>query len=495
MGNLGRGLVVLGLVVGAGCGSKREPAKETHDAKAKPAADAGATATPTREVWSATLILVNELRDLVITFERTGDAWTASMLVPSVTKKTLPLSDVHLEPERIAFTLEKPGLPETAWEHYELTRAKDAGEASGMLSGAVVIEMARLGAGEAPHSVVRRPQTPQPPFPYQARDVVVDAPDGGKLAGTLTVPEGTGPFPAVLLISGSGQQDRDENIYGHRPYLILADRLTRDGFVTLRLDNRGTGKTTGDLGTLDTEIDDGVASVAFLKAQPEVDAARIGLIGHSTGGMVAPHVAVKTHAIAFIVSLAGPSVTGAELVPLQLEIAGRAAGTPEDELQKALEQQRKVSAAAVRGEAKAALTEMATAEMAAGLGREPTAAEVEAAIAQPLAEVTAPWTLSFFRLDPRAAWRQLEIPVLFVVGEKDTQVPADVNVKTLEESVTKPTLLTAKKLPGLNHLFQHAGSGFQDEYGTIEETFDPATLDVIATWLHEQATVGLDKPE
>ncbi len=276
--------------------------------------------------------------------------------------KEFPLSHVTYDAEHIAFTFEKPGQPESTWETYDLTRKAGDRVASGTMTiggGSIVTKMTRLAEGEAPHAYVR-PQTPVPPFPYASREVVVDAPDGAKLAGTLTLPPGEGPFPAVLFWSGSGQTDRDESVFGHKPFLVLADKLTRAGFATLRLDDRGTGKTIGDVKTLDTEVDDASAAVDFMKKTKELDLKRLGMLGHSTGGMVLAKAAAKTERLAFLVSLAGVAMTGAELIPLQLEAAGRASGAPDDQIKVGVEAQRKVGVAMMKDEAavKAALVDI-----------------------------------------------------------------------------------------------------------------------------------------
>lgn len=489
----------LALLVAVGACSKGADPASAPAAPVAPVIDAapGAAIAPTvsaREVWSATIVLPTQLRDLVITFAPAADGWTATMDIPELSVTGIALVDVALGPEAITFTIPKPKAPKESWERYSLTRAPGAGAARGLGhigNVTLPIRMVRLADGEAPRSAIPRPQTPRPPFPYAAREVTIDAPDGGKLAGTLTIPAGAGPFPAMLLLSGSGQQDRDETIFGHKPYFIIADRLSRNGFAVLRMDDRGTGKTVGAVGSLDTEIADGGAAIAFLKAQPEIDPARIGIMGHSVGGMVAPNVAVATHGVAFIVSLAGPSVSGAELVPLQLEITGALTHAPAEALAEQVEMQRRIGAAVGKGEAaiKATFVELFTAPMAKALGRAPTPAELDQAIAPRLKAVLEPWTLSFFKLDPRVAWRQLTVPVLLIIGDKDTQVPADINIKTLEETLAPAAraLLTAKKLPGLNHLFQHAQTGLVDEYALSEETFDPSALDLITSWLVAQA--------
>jgi pimeloyl-ACP methyl ester carboxylesterase len=447
----------------------------------------GSAAVPapkdTSERWSASIVLGANIRDFVVRFDH-GATTTAAL--EGLTKEPLPLADVTLEADRIAFTLEKPKAPKETWEHYTLTRARDKASGTGIVAGTTLrIAMVKLGPTEAPHSAFPRPQTPKPPFPYSSREVIVEAPDGGKLAGTLTLPSIT-PAPAVLLWSGSGQQDRDETIFGHKPFLIIADRLTRAGFAVLRLDDRGTGTTVGALGTLRTEIADAGAAFDFLTKQKEVDVKRAGMIVHSTGGMVGPNVALA-HPVSFIVSLAGVAIPGRDLVLLQQQVAAKAAGATVPPEQVA--QQKAIGEATLGGpeKVKKVLSDLASTQLAKSLGHDPTPEEIEQAIAQPLAEVTQPWTLSYFTIDPREAWRKLSIPVLLVVGDLDTQVPAGPTIAALLGAHAKTSAVTAKKLPGLNHLFQHAKTGLTDEYLEIEESFDPAALGIITTWLVDVA--------
>jgi pimeloyl-ACP methyl ester carboxylesterase len=455
--------------------------KSTGSDPSKPAGSTpGSAAAPATERWAATLVVNTNFQDFVVEFSRAGDTWSAVR----EDNRRVVFSNVTFAPDRIEFTFGKPGAPPA--ERYTLTRANDA-EAKGTAAignAELPIKMVRLAAGEAARSAFARPQTPKGPFPYDEREVEVAAPDGGTLAGTLTLPRGaSAPAAAVLLWSGSGQQDRDETIYGHKAFAIFADRLTRKGLVVLRLDDRTTGKTVGAAGTLDTEIDDAGAAIDFLKAQKEVDPKRIGMLAHSTGGMVAPNVALK-HPVAFIASLAGVAIPGRDLVPLQKQIASDITGVPWNPDQR--EVQIAIGDAAAKGadEIKRVLIATIEPRLEKALGREPTPEELQLAIAGPLAEATQPWPMSFLRMDPRVAWKKLSIPVLLVVGDKDTQVPADVTIKALTESHAKPELVTTHKLPGLNHLFQHAPkTGLSDEYLWIEETFDEAALDTVVTWV------------
>ncbi len=468
-------------VCALGCGTRSgdAPAKGSASSTGAPAAPVEAT-----ERWSASIVVGANIRDFVVRFSP-GPKTTAAL--EGLSKAPLPLANVTLTADRIEFTLEKPKAPKETWERYELVRTGDRANGTGTVAGSTLpIAMVKLAAGEAPRSAFARPQTPKPPFPYDAREVVVDAPDGGKLAGTLTRPKATTPAPAVLLWSGSGQQDRDETIYGHKPYLIIADRLTRAGFAVLRLDDRAAGTTVGKVGTLHTEIEDAGAAIDFLKIQKDVDPERIGMVVHSTGGMVGPNVALA-HPVAFIVSLAGVAIPGRDLVLLQQQIAAAAMGVAVPPEQVAI--QKAIGEAALEGpdKVKKVMTEAVVAQMQKVLGHVPTPAEIDQAIAQPLAEATAPWTISYFTIDPRVAWKKLSIPVLLVVGELDTQVPADPTIEALVGAHAKKAQVTTKKLPGLNHLFQHAKTGMTDEYLTIEESFDPATLELITAWLVEHA--------
>lgn len=442
------------------------------------------------ETWSGTLLLGFEMRDIVVTFTGTGaaDKWTATLAVPDAKVTGLPLTDVALDAGSIKFTLAKPDAPQ-ANEHYELARTGES--AIGALAigpQRFYVKLVHLKAGEAPRPGIARPQTPKPPYPYTEREVTIDAPEAGKLAGTLTIPSGTGPFPAVVLITGSGQQDRDETILRHRPFRILADRLTRDGFVVLRTDDRGVGSTEGTPGSLETDFGDARAAFEWLGKQKEVDPKRVGLLGHSIGGLIAPTVAARTGKVAFIVSLAGPGVPGGELIATQIEAMLVASHVPQPAAAKVADQQRKVAAAVIKGDPKAIKLALRTShvESAKALGQPvPDDAALDKLVEQSLPSATNPWVTGLFKTDPAAAWRKVKCPVLAVNGEKDLQVAPDTNLSAIAKAAAAGGNkdVTTKKQPGLNHLYQHADTGLIDEYGVIEESFDPATLDLIATWM------------
>jgi fermentation-respiration switch protein FrsA (DUF1100 family) len=330
-------------------------------------------------------------------------------------------------------------------------------------------------------SEVRRPQTPKPPFPYVSEEVAyASRAKGVQIAGTLTLPEGDGPFPAVLLITGSGPQDRDETLLGHKPFLVLADDLTRRGIVVLRVDDRGVGASTGNQAT---------ATSDFLKGHRRIDPRRIGLIGHSEGGLIAPIVATRSPDVAFITLLAGTGVPGDRILSSQLILILKASGADEATIRRSSEAQTRYLAIAQEVEdpkqaaekLKAASEEIAKA-LPEAERKAMTEADPEGAR---LAVLTTPWFRYFLRFDPGPTLSKVRCPVLAINGEKDTQVPAKENLEAIERALKSGgnDRVTTRELPGLNHLFQPCNTGAPSEYATIEETFSPAALRVIGDWI------------
>jgi hypothetical protein len=312
-----------------------------------------------------------------------------------------------------------------------------------------------------------------------------------EIGGTLTLPAGPGPHPAVLLITGSGSQDRDETLFGHKPFWVIADHLTRKGIAVLRVDDRGIGKTTGDplTATVEDHVTDAEAGVAFLKTQPEIDPKRIGLIGHSEGGVIAPVVAAKSSDIAFLVSLAGPAVSGAELNPMQVRAlleAGKAPPAIVDEIVAGQESLMKLLVAdAPEKELQDAVKALAKVAVKLTPGVNPDDVEAQKTTAREMIPLLSPWFRSWAKLDPALHLAKLEVPILIMIGEKDLQVPAGPNLEQAKAALAGNPKLRAEQLPGLNHLFQTATVGTMDEYVTISETFNPAALELMTQWLVE----------
>ncbi len=327
----------------------------------------------------------------------------------------------------------------------------------------------------------RRPQNPVKPYPYREEEVSYDnKAQGVTLAATLTIPPGKGPFPAVLLIVGSGPNDRDESLMGHKPFLVLSDYLTRKGIVVLRADKRGVGKSTGNLATA-TIADfatDAEAGVAYLKTRSEVDPHNIGLVGHSEGGAIAPMVAARDPDAAFIVLMAGPGVPGDELLPQQELLLLEASGMGHEAAEKKVEKNRALFTLIEREKDDAVLDKELRARLAAD-------AVPEARVGAAVKQLTSPWFRYFLSYDPATALRKVTCPVLALNGEKDLQVPPAQNLPAIRAALTAGgnKHFEVDEMAGLNHLFQSAKTGAPSEYAEIEETMSPVAMEKIASWI------------
>ncbi|MGH9535719.1 MAG: alpha/beta hydrolase family protein [Terriglobales bacterium] len=320
-----------------------------------------------------------------------------------------------------------------------------------------------------------RPQEPKPPFPYRSINVTVPSTGGIRLAGTLTVPPGRGPFPAAILIAGSGPNARNEDAFGHKIFLVLADALTRHGLAVLRMDKRGIGQSGGNYATatMADYAQDVAADFAFLRKRNGIDPHKIGLIGHSEGGEIAPMVAANHPQIAFVVILAGPAMPGTDIVVDQIRALATARGVPPARVARAAQLERiYVQAIASAPTLNAAPGAVRAAVAAGKLPR--------AILKHP--RITSEY-YGVLRFDPEPYLRRLRCPVLALNGSKDTQVPAAVNVPALRAALKNDPHATVVELPGLNHLFQPAKTGLPSEYASIALTFSPAALQRIERWL------------
>lgn len=340
---------------------------------------------------------------------------------------------------------------------------------------------------------VKRPQNPQKPYPYLEEEVTFENKQAGfTLAGTLTMPKTGGPFTAVILISGSGAQDRDETIFNHKPFLVLADHLTRQGYAVLRYDDRGTAKSKGSRATATTQdfAQDTEAAVDYLKTRKEIDSRRIGLLGHSEGGLVAPMLAAQNK-VAFIIMLAGPGVTGEDILLAQIEALSRLAGENDQAIKENLAVQKNIFAI-LRSEPD---NEKAVPVLRQTLQaiREKKSAEEQKAMSDQvidmqIKQLTSTWYRYFLTYDPRPALKKVTCPVLALNGEKDAQVPPKQNMPEIDKALKAGgnRNYTVKELPGLNHMFQTSKSGAVSEYAQIEETMSPTALTIISDWLKQQ---------
>jgi fermentation-respiration switch protein FrsA (DUF1100 family) len=328
----------------------------------------------------------------------------------------------------------------------------------------------------------KRPQEPVAPFPYHEEEVTfTNKQDNITLSGTLTLPSVKGSFPAVVLISGSGAQNRDEEVLGHKPFLVLADHLTRKGIAVLRFDDRGVGKSGGDHKSA-TSADfskDVLAAVNYLLSRKEIDKNKIGLIGHSEGGMIAPMVAAEEKKIAFIVLLAGPGLKGSDLLLLQSKALLKANGEDDSSIEKinAINKQAYMLAGVEpRDSAYAQVLRLIK-------DAEPDENNAKAQVNLLLS----PWMKYFLQYDPVIALGKVKCPVLAINGDKDLQVCAQENLQGIQAALKAGgnTNCTVKTFTGLNHLFQQCTTGLPGEYAKIEETISPLVLNEVGEWIKE----------
>jgi len=341
--------------------------------------------------------------------------------------------------------------------------------------------------------IIIRKQEPTKPYPYYTEEVKFkNINDNITLAGTLTLPAKEGVFPVVILITGSGPQNRDEEIMGHKPFLIIADHLTRNGIAVLRYDDRGTAESEGKFGFATTQdfATDVMAAINYLKTRKEINKKQIGLIGHSEGGIIAPMVAAKSKDVNFIVLLAGTGIRGNELLLLQQELIGRAEGASEEELKKAKETNTAAFDIILNNDnaelIKSKLTEFMT-QVVKDLpeSEKPQGTKEADLVKQQVAQITSPWMLYFIKYNPSLVLKDVKCSVLALNGDKDLQVPSKVNLEAIKNGLQKGgnKNVTTKELPGLNHLFQECTTGSPTEYANIEQTFSPIALNEISDWI------------
>lgn len=436
--------------------------------------------------WNGDLTLPGQELPVVFEFSPQADGgWNGHLLSPSQTDQQIPLTSVLLQDRNLTVSADIIGGT------YRGRLSSSGRSIKGEWTQGPLKTPLDLEYSDQPFAY-DRPQTPKAPFPYTSEEVRIPHPQGGhELAGTLTFPKNPArPLAAVALITGSGPQDRDETIAGHKPFAVIADYLTRRGHAVLRYDDRGVGGSTGSFEhgtTLDFASDAG-AAVDFLKTRPEIDPRRIGLLGHSEGGLIAPIVASqRPEDIAFLILLAGPGLRGDQILLTQSRAIGEASGvspailTLNQQFSKALYEvltqpnpdPARVSELGQRFEEE--VKNLAPADLKALENLGPI-------IEQQLKQVESPWFSNFLALDPDGYLRKVRCPVLALNGKKDLQVLADLNITAIAAAIP-PNQLTSRALPDLNHLFQKASTGLPAEYATLEETISPSVLKLIGDWI------------
>ncbi len=439
--------------------------------------------------WEGKLkISAISLRFVLKIFKNADGTNGALLDSPDQNTNNIPVGSVTLTDDSLKFD-----VPTKKGNYYGKIQ-KDSMIAIGKWNQAQMSLPLNLKKVEKP-TELKRPQTPHAPFPYKTEDIVFDNPAANiKLAGTLTIPNGEGKFPAAVMVTGSGAQDRDETIFNHKPFLVIADYLTLNGIAVLRYDDRGVAKSKGNFASATTAdfTTDAISAVEYLKTRSEIDGKKIGIIGHSEGGMIAPMAAANTDNVAFIVLLAGPGLTGKDLLVLQTGLILKAEGTDQEKLDKSIKFSKEAFEIVVSSPdsltAYKKLEEM-YAKYFESLpdSEKKNYGNSEAMFKQNVKTLLSPWFRFFLKYDPKPVLENVHIPVLALNGEKDLQVPPKEDLKGVEEALKNGRNKNFKtvELPGLNHLFQHAKTGAPAEYGTIEETFAPEALKIIGDWIKE----------
>ncbi len=334
---------------------------------------------------------------------------------------------------------------------------------------------------------IKRPQTPKPPFPYLVEEVeYVNSKSGLKLAGTLTTPENAVNCPAVILISGSGAQDRDETIFEHKPFFVIADHLTRNGIAVLRVDDRGVGGSENGTteATSEDYAGDVLAGIEFLKNRKEISNKNIGLIGHSEGGLIAPMVANQKQDVAFIVMLAGPGISGEQIIVKQVELLNQAAGMNEEQVNQKVKLQKSIFEILLN-ENDSLKRNKRLQETFTNGNYQSMNAEQKKAVDSNIKGLNSSWFRFFITYDPYPALTKLKCPVLALIGSKDLQVPPKENLAAIEKALKEGGNNNFKtmELENLNHLFQSCETGAVAEYAQIEETISPKVLKILSDWI------------
>ena len=423
------------------------------------------------------------------------DTFAATLDVPDQGATGVPVDAVTVKDATVRFELKSLGAV------YEGMINKEGTAITGNWTQGGMTAPLTLNRGDKAPAASLRPQEPKKPYPYDEEEVSYENKrDGVRLAGTLTLPRTKGPHPVVLLITGSGKQDRNEALLGHKPFLVLSDYLTRRGIAVLRVDDRGVGGSTGDGSfektTSENFAEDVLAGVAFLKTRKEINPRQIGLIGHSEGGIIAPLAAARSADVAFIVMMAGPGVTGEEGFPNQLSSTAKASGASDESIawnRRLLLQIFSI----IKEEKDNAAADKKIRELRAKMLAEMSEEQrkkygiPENAMEGVIKLMLTPWFRFYLTHDPRATLKKVRVPVLAITGERDLQVvPAGENLAAIAEALKAGGNkdYTVVEVPKLNHLFQMSETGSPAEYGRIEETINPTVLKLIGDWIVKRTT-------
>ena len=437
--------------------------------------------------WHGALKLQGTQLGLVFNITKTDSVVSSTMDSPNQGVKGIPTTTTSFENSILKITIANAKI------EYEGTLGKDniiigtfkqRGQSFPMNLSKEVPEKEKLV----------RPQEPLKPYTYYSEDVAFQNKKAGiSLAGTLTLPKKDGVFPVVILISGSGPQNRDEELLGHKPFLVISDYLTKNGIAVLRYDDRGTALSKGDYSTA-TSADfatDVEAAIDYLKTRKEINKKKIGLIGHSEGGIIATMVASKSKYVAFIVMLAGPGIQGDKVLLSQQRLIGKASGVSDNDLQKTEITNRKSYDIVIKSTSTEQLKIDLTNHIKQALADNPNTEKPKGMsddeyVKLQVNTIARPWMQYFLSYDPAPLLEKVKCPVLALNGEKDLQVPPKENLEAIKKALTKGRnkKVAAIEIPSLNHLFQECKTGSPDEYAKLEQTFSSSALTEMLKWIN-----------
>ena len=425
--------------------------------------------------WNGNIEIPNQKLPFVIHISKANNQWKVMGESPMQTDEKFPLEKITFQNDTLKISDSKLGM------NY-VGVLKNPKQIYGKFSQRGMSFPLNLEKGEFK---LNRPQEPQPPFSYKTEDVTFENKEAKiKLAGTLTMPNGKGKFPAIVLVAGSGPNDRNEEIFGHKPFMVIADHLTKNGYAVLRYDKRGVASSEGNFSTA-TAFDfanDTKSALDYLKTIKEIDSKKIGILGHSEGGMIAQIIAAENKELPFIISLAGPGIAMDELMLLQKLEIEKASGVPED----AREINQSIFKKVYEIMKKNITNEQVKQEIRSYIKSHPDTNDVpDSEIEQIAAQVDNVWFTTFIRYNPENNLAKIKSKALILNGEKDVQVTAKENLEGWRKGLVHNKNATIKSYPNLNHMFQTAKTGMPDEYAEIETTIEPVVLKDITKWLNE----------
>lgn len=436
--------------------------------------------------WNGILQVQGMKMRLVFHIENTDEGLVSEMDSPDQGAFGIPVTSTEFQNDTLTLKVQNAGI-----EYRGVLN--ETGNFDGNFTQNGMSFQMNLTQKEIQKSELKRPQEPEEPLPYHSENVKFKNKNAKiKLAGTLTLPSKSGKFPAVVLVSGSGPQDRNEALLGHKPFFVLSDYLTRQGIAVLRYDDRGFAESEGDFDSA-TSLDfakDTEAAVEFLKSHKNIDSENIGIIGHSEGGLIAPIVARDNSTVAFIVLMAGTGIPGDELLYLQQKLIGKVSGLSEAQIENSIENNKQayeiLSNADNISEAKSELKDFYKKALQENPDpQKPQHMTDEEYIEMAVSEIAKPWFQTFINTDPADILRKVTCPVLAINGEKDLQVPPNENIQAIEKALKDGgnNQLTTKIYPDLNHMFQESETGSPSEYAKIEQTIAPYVLKDISEWI------------